>query len=76
MASRTRSKKSEFSVPEVWRRIVKLNERQGSQAFDVLVCGHAVAASDTAYRKFRACPECRVKVQKFAEERGRGLRAA
>jgi hypothetical protein len=76
MASRTRSKKSEFSVPEVWRRILKLNERQGSQTFDVLVCGHAVPASDTAYRKYRACSECRVTVQRFADEHERGLRAA
>jgi DNA-binding Lrp family transcriptional regulator len=70
------SKKNEFSVPEVWRRIAKLNEQQGSQKYDLLVCGHAVVASDTAYRRFRACPECRVKVQQFADQHRRGLRAA
>jgi hypothetical protein len=72
----TPSRKKEFSVPDVWRRIVRMNERQGSQKFDVLVCGHAVVASDTAYRRFRTCPECVVKVQQFADEHRKGLRAA
>ncbi len=76
MASRGKISRSEFSVPEAWRRIVKLSERQGSRNFDVLICGHAVAASDTAYRRFRACPECRVQVQRFADQRAQGLRAA
>jgi hypothetical protein len=76
MASRSKVSSSEFLVPDVWRRIVRMNERQGSQKFDVLVCGHAVVASDTAYRKFRACPECRVTVQRFADEQRQGLRAA
>jgi len=76
MASRSKAGKSEFTVPDVWRRIVKLNERQGSQKYDVLGCGHAVPASDTAYRRFRACPECRVKVQQFADQHGQGSLAA
>ena len=76
MASRSKVSRSDFSVPEAWRRIVRLNERQGSQKFDVLVCGHAVVANDTVYRKFRACPECRVTVQRFADERAQGDLAA
>jgi hypothetical protein len=76
MATRSRTNRSEFSVPDVWRRIQRLNEKQGSRKFDVLVCGHAVPASDTAYRRFRACPECRVQVQRFADERARGDLAA
>jgi hypothetical protein len=76
MASRVATTRGKPSVPDVWRRILRLNERQGSMKFDVLVCGHAVPASDTAYRRFRACPECRVQVQRFADERARGDLAA
>jgi hypothetical protein len=57
-----------FTVPETWRRIQKLNEPQGTGLFDVLVCGHAVPASDTAYRRFRSCPDCRLRVQDYADE--------
>ena len=35
---------------------------------DVLVCGHAVAANDNTYRKARSRPECRAKVQQYADE--------
>ncbi len=35
-----------FTVPEVWRSIVKKNERQGSKRYDVLVCQFAVPAND------------------------------
>lgn len=56
-----------FTVPEVWRRIVKKNERQGGKLFDVLVCEHAVPANDNTYRRARACPACRVKVQEYAD---------
>jgi hypothetical protein len=65
-----------FTVPESWRRIRKLNERQGAGLFDVLICGHAVPASDTAYRRFRSCPDCRLRVQGFADEVARQTRAA
>jgi hypothetical protein len=57
-----------FTVPEVWRKIVKKNERQGSARFDVLVCQHAVPANDNTYRTARSCPECRVVVQRYADE--------
>jgi hypothetical protein len=76
MAVARKASKREFTVPEVWRRIVAWNERQGAGKFDVLICGHSVPASDTAYRKFRACPECRVQVQRFAEQYARESRAA
>jgi len=76
MANRSRTPRGEFSVPEVWRRIQRLSEKQGSGKFDVLVCGHAVPASDTAYRRFRACPDCRVQVQRFADQRAQGDLAA
>jgi hypothetical protein len=65
-----------FTVPETWRRIQKLNERQGTGRFDVLVCGHAVSASDTAYRRFRACPECRLRAQAYADQVARESQAA
>jgi hypothetical protein len=65
-----------FTVPEAWRQISKLNERQGNGYYDVLVCGHAVPASDTAYRRFRSCPDCRVRVQAYADRVGREPRAA
>ncbi len=74
--SKPKNSKPRFTVPEVWRRIAKLNERQGSLKFDVLVCGHVVVASDTAYRRFRACPDCRVQVQRFADEHDRRRSAA
>lgn len=56
-----------FTVPEVWRQIVKKNERQGGKLFDVLVCDHAVLANDNTYRRARACPACRIKVQEYAD---------
>jgi len=68
--SKTKTKK--FTVPEVWRTIVKKNERQGRGLYDVLICNHAVPANDNTYRKARACPACRVRVQEFAD----GLRNA
>jgi hypothetical protein len=61
-------KKVRFTVPEVWRKIVKKNERQGDALYDVLICNHAVLANDTPYRKGRSCPVCRVQVQKYADE--------
>ncbi len=57
-----------FTVPEVWRTIVKKNERQGSKLYDVLVCHHAVLANDNTYRKARSCPECRLAVQRYADD--------
>jgi hypothetical protein len=57
-----------FTVPEVWRKIVKKNERQGDGLYDVLICNHAVPANDNTYRKGRSCPTCRVQVQKYADE--------
>jgi hypothetical protein len=65
-----------FTVPETWRRIQKLDERQGTGFYDVLICGHAVPASDTAYRRFRSCPDCRLRVQEYADEVTRRFRAA
>jgi hypothetical protein len=67
-----RSSAPKFTVPEVWRTIVKKNERQGGERFDVLICNHAVPANDNTFRKARACPECRKKVQEYADQ----LRAA
>ncbi|MFL5263597.1 MAG: hypothetical protein ACJ79L_14430 [Anaeromyxobacteraceae bacterium] len=64
--------KPRFTVPEVWRKIVKKSERQGDGVFDVLICNHAVpAALDNPYRKGRSCPECRVQVQRFADDYAR-----
>ncbi len=57
-----------FTVPDVWRSIVRKNERQGAGRFDVLVCQHAVPANDNTYRTARACPECRLTVQRYADE--------
>jgi hypothetical protein len=57
-----------FTVPEAWRKIVKKNERQGGKLFDVLICNHAVPANDNTYRKARSCPECRVAVQRYADQ--------
>jgi hypothetical protein len=56
-----------FTVPEVWRHIVKKNERHGRGLYDVLVCDHSVPANDNTYRKARSCPECRIKVQEYAD---------
>jgi transcription elongation factor Elf1 len=53
---------------EVWRRIVKKNERQGDKLWDVLICNHSVLANDNTYRRVRACPECRLKVQQYAQQ--------
>lgn len=60
-----------FSVPETWRRISKRGEQQGTGRFDVLVCGHVVPASDTPYRRFRPCPECRAFAHRFAQDHAR-----
>jgi hypothetical protein len=59
--------KKKFTVPEVWRRIVKKSELQGGKRFDVLVCTHAVPSNDNAYRRARSCPECRIRVQQYAD---------
>jgi len=56
-----------LTVPEVWRTIVKKNERQGRARYDILICQHAVPANDNTYRQARACPECRQKVQEYAD---------
>ena len=69
---KSKTKTKRFTVPEVWRTIVKKNERQGRGLYDVLICDHAVPANDNTYRKARACPACRVRVQEFAD----GLRNA
>ncbi|HTP28647.1 MAG TPA: hypothetical protein VMK12_23685 [Anaeromyxobacteraceae bacterium] len=75
MPKKTARTSRRFTVPEVWRRIVKKNERQGEKLYDVLVCDHAVPANDNRYRRARSCPECRIKVQEYADQR-RGERAA
>ena len=62
-----KSKTKKYTVPEVWRTIVKKNERQGERLYDVLICKHAVPANDNTYRKARACPACRVRVQAYAD---------
>lgn len=64
---KSRQKARKFTVPEVWRTIVKKNERQGGKQFDILACQHAVPANDNTYRLARSCPECRVKVQQYAD---------
>ncbi len=66
--TRPPQKQPGFTVPEVWRTIVKKNERQGSKRYDVLVCQHAVPANDNTYRTARSCPECRVTVQRYADQ--------
>lgn len=68
MGKPTRNRAPAFTVPEVWRRIVKKNERHAGKLFDVLICSHAVPANDNTYRRVRACAECRVKVQAYADE--------
>jgi hypothetical protein len=67
LASNGKSKAKRFSVPEVWRPIVKKNERQGDKKYDVLICKHSVLSNDNTYRKARSCPECRVRVQEYAD---------
>ena len=56
-----------FTVREVWRPITKKNEVQGSTRWDVLACSHSVPANDNTYRRARSCPECRGRVQDFAD---------
>jgi putative endonuclease len=63
---RTPPKKS--TVKPVYRAIVRKNERQAKGLYDVLICGHAViAATDNTFRKARPCPECRLRVQEYAD---------
>lgn len=58
-----------WTVPPVYRAIVKKNERQAKGLYDVLICGHAVlAAPDNTFRKARPCAECRVRVQEYADQ--------
>ena len=68
MAPKGKGKTLKFTVPEVWRAIVKKNERQGSKRYDVLICQHAVPGNDNKYRRARSCPECRLKVQEYADQ--------
>jgi len=68
MTKKAKGKSSQFTVPEVWRRIVKKNELQSGKRFDVLICDHAVPANDNTYRRARSCPECRVRVQEYADQ--------
>ncbi len=67
MAVMAKRRARKFTVPEVWRRIVKKNERQGRALYDVLICNHSVPANDNTYRRARSCPECRVVVQQYAD---------
>jgi hypothetical protein len=68
MGRKTKGAVQKFTVPPVWRQIVKKNERQGSARFDVLVCDHAVPADpENTHRRVRACPECRCRVQDYAD---------
>lgn len=71
MPKKSKPSSRTFTVPEVWRTIVKKNERQGDKLFDVLVCDHSVPANDNTYRRARSCPECRRKVQDYADEQRR-----
>ena len=64
---KSKTKTKRFTVPEVWRTIVKKNERQGRGLYDVLIYDHAVPANDNTYRKARTCPACRVRVQEYAD---------
>jgi hypothetical protein len=68
MARKSKGNLRKFTVPEVWRAIVKKNERQGDGLYDVLVCNHSVLANDNTYRRARSCPECRIKVQEYADQ--------
>ena len=64
-----KSARPKWTVRPVYRAIVKKNERQGKELYDVLICGHAVlAATDNTFRKARECPECRVRVQEYANQ--------
>jgi hypothetical protein len=65
--SNRKSKARKLSVPEVWRTIVKKNERQGGKLYDIMICKHAVLANDNTYRKARSCPTCRLEVQAYAD---------
>jgi hypothetical protein len=76
MAKKAKAGTPKFTVPEVWRTIVKKNERQGSRRYDVLVCQHAVPANDNTYRRARSCFECRLKVQEFADQHGAAQKVA
>lgn len=71
MATKSKPRPQTFTVPEVWRSIVKKNERQGTKLYDVLVCNHSVPANDNTYRRARSCPECRRKVQEYADQRAK-----
>lgn len=66
--AKRRQKSQKFTIPLVWRAIVKKNERQGARRFDVLICQHVVPANDNTFRSFRACPDCRARVQRYADE--------
>ena len=66
-AKRTTTPAARKAVPEVWRHIVKKNERHARGLYDVLICNHSVPANDNTYRKARSCPECRIKVQEYAD---------
>lgn len=72
MAPSRRSATGRFTIPEVWRTIVKKNERHGSGVFDVLICEHAVevdpSTRQNTYRRARACPSCRLRAQQYADE--------
>jgi putative endonuclease len=68
---RDRTSRGKLTVRPVYRIIVKKNEKQAKGLYDVLICGHAVpsaAAAENTYRKARACPECRVRVQEYADQ--------
>ena len=67
VAAKRKSKAKKPSVPEVWRTIVKKNERQGDKLYDIMVCKHAVLANDNTYRKARSCPTCRLQVQAYVD---------
>lgn len=69
MARNAKKAARKFTVRPVWREIVKKNERQGGELFDILVCNHAVPAdTENTYRRASACPECRLKVQEYADQ--------
>jgi hypothetical protein len=68
MAKKSKHSARTFTVPEVWRAIVKKSERQGNELYDVLICDYAVPANDNRYRRARSCPECRIKVQEYADQ--------
>lgn len=80
MARTRHSTAARFTVPEVWRTIVKKNERHGSGIFDVLICEHAVEVDprtrENTYRRARACPSCRLRAQQYADELQRAAEAS